>query len=177
MAVMAHKSPLARVKDEFGGKDKLVDKIVGLLGSGDEPKDDMRRRLLGAANGKLIRLHRIATEVKDVGGHDKLADATAAELGRTKDKDYVTKLGTFSSGRLLDILHSARGRNGKKAAAPASGSPETSAAPVAKPEKKAHAPKAKAAAAKHDTKHDKKAAAKHAKPTKNADKEKRTKKK
>ena len=30
---MATTSPLARVKEEFGGKDKLVDKIVGLLDS------------------------------------------------------------------------------------------------------------------------------------------------
>ena len=60
---MATKSPLARVKEEFGGKDKLVDKIVGLLGSGDEPKDEMRRRLLGAANKKLVRLHTVATQV------------------------------------------------------------------------------------------------------------------
>jgi hypothetical protein len=113
---MATKSPLARVKEEFGGKDKLVDKIVALLGSGDEPKDDMRRRLLGAANSKLVRLHGVATQVKDLGGHDKLADAAAQELGRSKDKDYVTKLATFSSGKLIDILQSARRRNKRKGA-------------------------------------------------------------
>ena len=44
------KSPLARVKEEFGGKDKLVDKIVGVLDSGDESKDELRKRLLGVAN-------------------------------------------------------------------------------------------------------------------------------
>ena len=113
---MATKSPLARVKEEFGGKDKLVDKIVALLGSGDEPKDDMRRRLLGAANSKLVRLHGVATQVKDLGGHEKLADAAAQELGRSKDKDYVTKLATFSSGKLIDILQSARRRNKRKGA-------------------------------------------------------------
>ena len=114
---MATKSPLARVKEEFGGKDKLVDKIVGLLGSGDEPKEDMRRRLLGAANSKLVRLHGVATQVKELGGKDQLAGAAAQELGRAKDKDYVTKLGTFSSGRLVDILQSARRRNQRKGAA------------------------------------------------------------
>src|SRR4051812_33779381 len=101
---MATRSPLARVKDEFGGKDKLVDKIVGLLGSSDEPKDEMRRRLLGAANGKLIRLHGIAARVKEAGGKDQLASAAATELGHGKDKDYVTKLGSYSSGRLIDML-------------------------------------------------------------------------
>lgn len=116
---MALKSPLARVKETFGGKDKLVDKIVALLGSGDEPKDDMRRRLLGAANSKLVRLHGVATQVKELGGHDKLADAAAQELGRGKDKDYVAKLGTFSSGKLVDILQSARRRNQRKSGAKA----------------------------------------------------------
>ena len=42
--------PLARVKEEFGGKDKLVDKIVGVLDSGDESKDELRKRLLGVSN-------------------------------------------------------------------------------------------------------------------------------
>jgi len=113
---MATKSPLARVKEEFGGKDKLVDKIVGLLGSGDEPKDEMRRRLLGAANSKLVRLHGVATQVKELGGKDQLATAAAQEMGRAKDKDYVAKLGTFSSGKLVDLLQSARRRNKRKGA-------------------------------------------------------------
>jgi hypothetical protein len=114
---MATTSPLARVKEKFGGKDKLVDTIVGLLGSGDEPKEEMRRRLLGAANRKLIRLHGVATQVKNLGGKDQLAAAAAAELGRAKDKDYVTKLSSFTSGKLVDILQSAQRRNGRKAAA------------------------------------------------------------
>lgn len=117
---MATKSPLAQVKDEFGGKDKLVDKIVGLLDGGDEPKDDLRRRLLGAANGKLIRLHRIATEVKQIGGKEKLAATAAGELGRSKDKDYVAKLETYSSGRLLDLLGSAKRRARRAEAAKSS---------------------------------------------------------
>lgn len=139
---MATKSPLARVKEEFGGKDKLVDKIVALLGSGDEPRDDMRRRLLGAANSKLVRLHGVATQVKELGGRDQLASAAAQELGRGKDKDYVTKLGTFTSGKLVDILQSAKRRNKQKGGAAVS-----AAAPKA-PRAAAKAPaKAKAAVA------------------------------
>src|SRR3569832_833826 len=94
---MATTSPLARVKQEFGGKDKLVDKIVGLIDAGDESKDDLRKRLLGAANRDLI------------------AAAAAQELGKGKDKDYVTKLSTFSSGKLVDMLNSAKKRSARKA--------------------------------------------------------------
>src|SRR5260221_7095735 len=117
---MSQNSPLARVKEEFGGKDKLVDKIVGLLGStGDEPKEELRKRLLGAANRKLIRLHEVAASLKQHGGHDKLADAAATGVGRAKDKDYVEKLASYSSGRLLDMVRVAERRAKAARAAPA----------------------------------------------------------
>jgi len=126
---MATTSPLARVKEEFGGKDKLVDKIVGLLDSGDESKDDLRKRLLSAANRKLIRLHGVATQVKSAGGKDQIAAAAAQELGKAKDKDYLAKLSTFSSGKLVDILGSAKKRNARKAPkAPAAVAAKTAAA-------------------------------------------------
>src|ERR1700746_342574 len=98
---MASASPLARVKEEFGGKDKLVDKLVGLVDGGEESKDDLRKRLLGAANSKLRRLPLVATKVKEQGGHDKLAVAAAESVGHGKDKDYVAKLESFSNGRLV----------------------------------------------------------------------------
>jgi hypothetical protein len=112
----ASKSPLEQVKQEFGGKDKLVDKIVGLIDPGEETKDDLRKRLLGAANGKLMRLFAVATRVKKEGGHDKLVAATATSLGRVKDKDYVEKLETYSDARLLDILQASERRNQRKSA-------------------------------------------------------------
>jgi hypothetical protein len=128
---MPSQSPLARVKEEFGTKDKLVDKLLGLVDAGDESKDDLRRRLLGAANSKLLRLHVVAAKVKEQGGHDKLAAAAAAGVGHGKDKDYVTKLESFSNGRLVDILDAADRRAKRKSAAPA-------------PAKEAKAPKAAA---------------------------------
>jgi hypothetical protein len=116
MSVAVKKSPLGRVKDEFGGKDKLVDKIVGALDSGDESRDDLRKRLLGVSNTKLIRLHLVATKTKEAGGHDKLVAETAASLGRAKDKDYVAKLGSLSNARLLDIKSVAKAPAAKGAA-------------------------------------------------------------
>ena len=49
-------NPLARVKQEFGGKDKLVDKIVGLIDAGDESKDDLRKRLAGFPNLEFVKV-------------------------------------------------------------------------------------------------------------------------
>ena len=146
-------SPLARVKEEFGGKDKLVDKIVGVLDSGDESKDELRKRLLGVANSKLIRLFSTATKTKQAGGHDKLVATTAEKLNRAKDKDYVTKLGDLSNGRLLDMLQSAERRTGAAAAAKAEAAkpPVAKAARAPKPAAKA-APKAAAKAKKPSSK-------------------------
>ncbi|HVZ74190.1 MAG TPA: hypothetical protein VHJ20_17545 [Polyangia bacterium] len=136
---MSSASPLARVKEEFGGKDKLVDKLVGLVDAGDESKDDLRKRLLGAANSKLLRLHGVATKVKAKGGHDGLAAAAATAVGHGKDKDFVAKLESFSNGRLVDILEAGERRAKRKAGA---------AEAKAKPVKKAAAPKAEKPAAK-----------------------------
>ena len=67
---------------------------------------------------ELIRLHDVATSLKKYGGHDKLADAAAAGVGRAKDKDYVAKLATYPAGRLLDMVRVAEAR-GAAAAKPA----------------------------------------------------------
>ena len=144
MSAALKNSPLSRVKDEFGGKDKLVDKIVGVLDAGDLSKDDLRKKLLGVANGKLIRLHAVATRTKEAGGHDKLAATIADKLKRGKDKDYVNKLGEYSNGRLLDMLTVAERA---QAAAVAAAKPVVkrvrAAKPAAKPAPKKAAPVAK----------------------------------
>jgi len=134
---LAQKSPLARVKDEFGGKDKLVDKIVGVLDAGDEGKDVLRKRLLGVANGKLIRLFSVATRTKQAGGHDKLAATTAERHKHGKDKDYVTKLGGLSDARLLDMLQAADRAQGIAAGAAPAAAARSAKAKVARAEKKA----------------------------------------
>jgi len=144
MSAALKKSPLSRVKDEFGGKDKLVDKIVGVLDAGDLSKDDLRKKLLGVANGKLIRLHAVATRTKEAGGHDKLAETIADKLKRSKDKDYVNKLGEYSNGRLLDMLTVAeRAQAAAVAAAKPAVKRVRSAKPAAKPAAKKVAPAAK----------------------------------
>jgi hypothetical protein len=115
---MSQKSPLARVKEEFGGKDKLVDKIVGIVGvDAGESKDELRKRLLGAANSKLIRIHTVATAATtEYGGRDGLVSVAADAAKKTKDKDYVEKLTSFSTAKLLDMVQAAQRR--KKTATP-----------------------------------------------------------
>jgi hypothetical protein len=114
------KSPLARQKDEHESKEKLVDRVISLLGSitkSDEDKDSLKARLLAASNKKLLRLHDVSNEIKSkYGSVEKLAEAVGAALGRAKDAPYLTKLASYTPSRLLDVLKSAEKRGKKKAA-------------------------------------------------------------
>ena len=113
---MSQKSPLATVNESFGAKDKLVDKLVGLLDRGEESKDDLRKRLSSAANTKLLHLHRVAIEVKDkFGSHDALVASVAKSLGRSKDKPFVERLAAYSDARLVDLAKAAQRKTKKSA--------------------------------------------------------------
>ena len=146
---MPTKSPLEEVNDKFGGKDKLVEKLVGLLES-DEPKEELRKRLLAVANKKLLRLHTIASLVKEkYGSREKLLEQLATSTGRAKDKDYKTRLETFTTPRLVDAAKVAE-RRSKSAAAKGRAPAAAKAAKPASPKKEKAAKKlaAKGAGAK-----------------------------
>ena len=114
------KSPLASTKSEHESKEKLVDKLVGLLGQitkSDEAKEDLKGRLLAVSNKKLLNLFAVGTELKSkFGSVEKAAEALAQTLGRAKDADYVKKLKTFAPAKLLDLYRVAEKRGAKKAA-------------------------------------------------------------
>ena len=117
---MSQKSPLAIVNETFGAKDKLVDKLVGLLDRGDESKDDLRKRLSTAANTKLLNLHLVATTVKDkYGSHDALVTQVAKSLGRSKDKPFIERLAAYSDARLVDLAKASERREKKASKAKA----------------------------------------------------------
>jgi len=116
------KSPLTRTKEDHGTKEKLVDKLVTLLGQigtakkTDEDKDELKARLLAASNKKLLRLFEVGSQIREkFGSVDKLVEAAAGALGRAKDAPYLAKLQSLAPAKLLDLLHSAEKR-GKKAA-------------------------------------------------------------
>jgi hypothetical protein len=126
---MSQKSPLELVNEKFGGKDKLVDKLVGLLES-DASKDELRKKLLGAANKKLLRLHAVASVVREkYGSRDKLLQATAAIQGRGKDKDFVGKLDSYSTPRLVDIAKASE-RRAKRAGSKTAGAAAAAGKPA-----------------------------------------------
>lgn len=140
-----NKTPLDAVRGEYGskddrGKDKLVDKVVGLISGGDEDAATLRERLMKVSNKKLLRLAEVGGTIKaKYGSTDKVAEAVAEAVGRAKDADYVTSLKAYSPGRLLDMAQAL----GRRAAAKAK-----TVAPKAEGAVKKVAKAAKAAAGK-----------------------------
>lgn len=147
---MATKSPLARVKEGFGDKAKLVEAIEKL--TGDDlwvSRTNASKGLAHVSNAKLLRLHATFKEVKEkFGTREKLIDAILELEKRTKDAGYRQRLAAWPVPRLYDVFRSTTKRHA------------AGAAPAAKPAKKAAAaPKAAATA---EAKPAKKAAAKKA---------------
>ena len=120
MATPAKKSPLARMKEQFKDKETLVDRILGVLETGDEPKEPLKTKLLAASNRKLLRLLGAASEIKSkYGGVAQLAEAVAKAAGKAKDADYVARLTTLARrtpSRVLDLVAAVEKR-GKSASA------------------------------------------------------------
>jgi hypothetical protein len=114
------KSPLARQKDEHESKEKLVDRVLSVLGSitkSEEDKDALKARLLAASNKKLLRLQEVGSEIKSkYGSIEKLAEALGSAVGRAKDAPYLDKIKSYTPARLLDMVKLAEKRAKKKAA-------------------------------------------------------------
>lgn len=113
------KSPFQRVAEAYGGKDKLVEKVLPLIekvvGRGEETKEELKKRLQSAANSKLLRLERTLSEIeKRFGTRDKLVDAYMKLVGRVKDGDYQKAIARLAPARLLDLYRSAERRISRK---------------------------------------------------------------
>ena len=146
---MSTKSPLARVKEQFGDKEKLVEAVQKL--GGDDlwvARTNENKGLAHVSNAKLLRLHRILTEVKEkFGTREKLVDAILELEKRTKDAGYKQRLSAWPVPRLWDTYKSTAKRHGV-ASAPAAAKPKSkAAAPAASKAKKAPAKKTAAKSA------------------------------
>ncbi len=110
------KSPLQLVKDKFESKAKLVEAVEAFtsedLWVGRTNKDrGGKKSLARVSNAKLLRLHRIFSEVKEkFGTRDKLIDAIAEAEKRQKDEGFKKRLSAYPVPRLLDLHRSATKR-------------------------------------------------------------------
>jgi hypothetical protein len=115
---MANETPLQAVKRLYQSKEKLIDKVVEVAREADEEVGEVKERLAAVSNRKLLRLAEVGKVIKDkYGSKDKLVAAVSQAVGKAKDKDYVARLKSFSSARLLDLARGVerRARRAKKA--------------------------------------------------------------
>lgn len=101
---MAKDTPIQTMKKIYESKDKLVNSVVSAVKREGESKDEAISRLKGLSNKKLMRMGRIAGQIADFGGKDKVITTIGSAMGRAKDSDFLAKLGTFSNGKLMDML-------------------------------------------------------------------------
>lgn len=103
------KTPLQIVKEKFGGREKLVGELVGMVEKmhGDDSDASVKSRLMGLSNQKLIRLYTVEQKVRERFG-DKakmvshIMDARK-KGGLTADATLQAKLETYSKAQLLDM--------------------------------------------------------------------------
>jgi hypothetical protein len=100
----APRHPKARVDKLHSGKADLAKALAGSLAIGDEDSGVVAERLKTASNAQLLRLQHVVETVKSkYGSRDKLIEAISNAHSKGKDKDYASKLATFSLPRLLDL--------------------------------------------------------------------------
>ncbi len=96
-------TPLQTVKQQFGGRQGLVDKIVPLLDGAD---DDTKSILMGTTNRKLLRIYETATTVKEKFGSRKNLVETIVSARYPKgnpDDGFLKKVEEATLKRLLEI--------------------------------------------------------------------------
>ncbi len=107
---MSKQSPLQRVNETYGSKDKLVERLVGLLEAGNgESQAEHKARLRLVSNAKLLHLLGLGERAKELGGKDAIVAKIADLRGQAKDHEFVDSLKRCTLGKLVD-LHDALGR-------------------------------------------------------------------
>ncbi|MEZ4367933.1 MAG: hypothetical protein R2939_16880 [Kofleriaceae bacterium] len=110
-ATAAARHPLARLKAQHGSKADLAAKLAAPLASTSDDVETLKGRLAKASNRQLLHLAAVVDTVqKKFGGRAQLITAIGAAANKTKDQAYLTKLGTLSLPRLLDLATSGQRR-------------------------------------------------------------------
>jgi hypothetical protein len=96
--------PRARIAEVHGSKAALAKALAPVLARTDEDTGALETRLAKASNAQLLRLQRASQRLKDkYGSRDKLIAAIGTATHKTKDKDYLAKLDSYSLPQLLDL--------------------------------------------------------------------------
>ncbi|MBA2538871.1 MAG: hypothetical protein H0V17_04485 [Deltaproteobacteria bacterium] len=100
--------PHKRVIENHTSKESLAKSLASVIARGDEDTDALEGRLKRASNQQLLRLSRVtATVTKKYGSRDKMIAAIGTAQNKSKDKDFLTKLESYSLPQLLDLAAAA----------------------------------------------------------------------
>lgn len=96
--------PRARVVEAHGSKAALAKAIAAAIARADQDAGTLESQLKKASNAQLLRLSRATQVLKEkFGSRDKLIAAIGAATKKSKDKDYLAKLDSYSLPQLLDL--------------------------------------------------------------------------
>lgn len=96
--------PRARVVAAHGSKAALAKAIASVIARADQDAGTLESQLKKASNAQLLRLSRATKTLKEkFGDRDKLIAAIGAAAKKSKDKDYLAKLDSYSLPQLLDL--------------------------------------------------------------------------
>jgi hypothetical protein len=99
--------PKGRVIARHGSKEALAKSLAEALARDDEDTDVLAGRLGKASNTQLLRLQHVVDTVKaKFGNRGKLIEAIGTAQHKSKDKDYLAKLDTYSLPHLLELATS-----------------------------------------------------------------------
>jgi hypothetical protein len=96
--------PMARVVAAHGSKAALAGAIAKAIARADQDTGALETQLKKASNAQLLRLERATQTLKEkFGDRTKLIAAIGNATNKSKDKDYLAKLESYSLPQLLGI--------------------------------------------------------------------------
>jgi hypothetical protein len=96
--------PKGKLAEAHGSKADLAKSLAGALSHEADSESDVAARLATASNAQLLRLSKVVAAVKSKwGGREKLIAAIGSAQNKSKDKDYLAKLASYSLPQLFDI--------------------------------------------------------------------------
>jgi hypothetical protein len=96
--------PMARVVAAHGSKAALATAVAKAIARADQDTGVLESQLKKASNAQLLRLEAATQTLKEkFGDRNQLIAAIGAATNKSKDKDYLAKLDSYSLPQLLDL--------------------------------------------------------------------------
>ncbi|MEM7674490.1 MAG: hypothetical protein AAF449_00650 [Myxococcota bacterium] len=105
------KTPMQQVKDNFGDRQSLVNELAKLVDRhhGDSSDSQVKSRLMGLSNAKLLRLYRVEQIVRERYGDRSALESAIVDArvkaGLTADDNFKKKLASYSKAQLVDMTN------------------------------------------------------------------------